>query len=382
MVGIADLMYGPGTAQAFAVPDPQASMAQILAGGTPAAVPAPAGSVATAFGDSPAPGAVAAAGAQANAAAAQEPGILDQARSWATKNPVQAQALMQGFAALAGGRTRGGFVQQLGQAAGVAGQTMIEQNAANSEQQRTQANKDRQFGLEKSSADSMNQARNDTNARANALHPGALEAQDQIAEGRDIANASAQGRESRDSQMFTPKMQMFKKQLDKLDSDLLSATTDREAAAIRLRKAKLETDIYAKFGEQEAQTILGVKAQQLTNAQEQGTREVIKTDEEIAKRDAIQALPEAERNAYYRGAKPKEHQNPAEIAKDLLKSDPMKYTKKDGLTDYSKLAADTNAIMRGGAPDPANQQAWEAARNAVKPGQTYTGPDGKEYTRK
>lgn len=382
MAGIADMLFGGG-AQTYAVPDPSASMADILAGGVANATPSSGGaSIATAFGDSPAPGGVAAAGAQANAAASQEPGILDRARSWATTNPVQAQALMQGFAALASGRTRGGFVNQIGQAAGVAGQTMVEQNAANAALQREQQVKDRDFGLRQREADSTIGSRDSMNRRADALLPGQLEAQDLAAEGADQRIRQGEQTMQQSDKMFTPKMQLFKKQLDKLDSDISSAKTEREAAQQRLKRAKLETDIYAKFGEEEAATILGTKQQTLANAQEQGTQEVLRTDQMVQSAAELAKLTPEQRSQHVLGLKPKVEKTDRELAEEFLTKEPDRYMNRDGSINYDALGGAVRAVKQGGTRPAATQEAWVAARNKVKVGQKYVGPDGQEYLRK
>lgn len=385
MAGIADMLFGGG-AQAYSVPDPNASMADILAGGVSNAAPAVAGgSVATAYGDSPAPGAVASAGAQANAAAGQEPGILDKARNWATTNPVQAQALMQGFAALASGRTRGGFVQQMGQFAGVANQTMVEQNAANAAQAREQQTKDRDFGLRSREADSNIAYRQNADRRADALLPGQLEAQDNAAERSEEGVLTSRQQRGQSEQLFTPKMQQVKLQLDKLRNDIALAPTERAAAQLRLKASKLEYDIHSKFAIPEAEAILGIKAQQLSNAQEEGTGKVLANDAAIKKQKAIDDMPEAERNYYYRNGKPKEAppaKTRAQIANDLLEKEPDAYRdNKTGAILYDRLGSAVDAVVNGGERPAATQEAWASARNSVKPGQKYIGPDGAEYTR-
>lgn len=386
MAGIADLMYGSGyqPAQAFAVPDPRASMADILAGGTPAAAPVP-GGVMTAYGDSPAPGAVAAAGQQANAAASQEPGILDRARNWATQNPVQAQALMQGFAALASGRTRGGFVQQMGQAAGVANQTMVEQTAANAAQQRDIDEKNRRMTLQERETNSQISNRDAINRRAEALHPGQVEAQDLTNEGRSIANDAAMQRTDQDKRMFTPKMKELDLRLRKLDSDLAMAPTEQAAAKLRLDRARLEHSIYQQYGPAEAEMLLRTKGAQANAAEERSSQETMQTDRERAKDEAIAKLPEEERNFYYRNGKPKEgkpQKTAQEIAMELYSDDPSRFKNKDGSLNHAMLQREVQAIQAGGAAPAATTDAWAKARNAVKPGQPYIGPDGREYVRK
>lgn len=386
MAGIADLMYGSGLvpAQAFAVPDPQASMADILAGGTPAAVPV-SGGIATAYGDSPAPGGVAQAGAQANAAAANEPGIIDRARDWATRNPTQAQALMQGFSALASGRTRGGFVQQMGQAAGVAGQTMVEQNAANAAQQRETAEKDRRMTLQERETNSQISSRDSLNRRAEGLYAGQLEQQDLANEGRSIANDSAVQAADQSAKMFTPKMKQFDAQLRKLEVDLANAPTEQAAAKVRLARAQLENKIYSQYGPAEAEMLLRTKGAQASAAEERATQETLQTDEAARQAGVLAGLTPEENKNRVMGTKPKAPADPAEMAKDLLNKNYEVYQKPNGGgTDYARLAKDVNALIQAGKPGAVDtsQAAWEMARNKVKTGQPYIGPDGKEYIRK
>lgn len=384
MAGIADMLFGGG-AQAYSVPQPQVSMADILAGGVPAAAPGPAGSVATAFADSPAPGAVASAGQQANAAAAQEPGILDKARDWATRNPSAAQGLMQGFAALASGRTRGGFVQQLGQAAGVVNQTMVEQNAANAAQeQERQRYGTREQRAEEAHRNAIENRNTDNKRQDRQLDMQSANYEDQRK--TNELNRRRIGQQLDEQGKIAPlKYKEATMRLAQLDEEIKNAPTTRKAAELRLQQAQLNFDLEKQYGPAEAQAKMeGARA----NADAAGSRadqEELQLRQQELTAAELAKLPPEQQAAYRLGIKPtapKVPKTPGELAEILLTKEPDRFISPDGKIRTKELGEAVRVIQRGGDAAPATQQAWVAARDKVKVGQSYIGPDGREYIRK
>ncbi|MFM6926997.1 MAG: hypothetical protein ACKOX6_00945 [Bdellovibrio sp.] len=380
-MGIADMLFGG--AQIYPVPQPQVSMADLLAGQT-LAPPPQGGSVATAYGDSPAPGAVAAAATEATMAGNQEPGILDTARNWAKTNPVQAQALMQGFAALASGRTHGNAIMQLGQGAGTAMQTVAEQNAANEAQQRAiQAEQQRQ-GLATRQEDRLQRTADSTidlnqrqDKRAEASNAENIAASQSRRKATDLATTQSE-------KMFTPKMDEMRKRLLKLDQDIAQGGDDATIRKLNIQKAQLEASIHKQFALPEAQAILERKQAEAGTAQEKGVQAILETDEAARRARVLAGLTPEETKNLVMGTKPKAAADPAEIAKDLLNKNYELYQKPNGGgTDYARLAKDVNAAIKAGQPGAVNnarQEALDAARNSVPVGGRYIF-EGVERTR-
>jgi hypothetical protein len=321
---------------------------------------------------------------EANAAGAQEPGILDRARSWAKTNPVQAQALMQGFAALASGRTHGNAVMQLGQAAGTATQTAAEQNAANELQQRQiQAEQQRQqlaqsqesrLGRSLDSTISLNE-RQDTRAEASN--------KENIAASQSRRKATDQAT-TQSAQMFTPKMDEMKLKLQGIRQQIAEAGTDAEIKKLRMQEARINLDIHRQFAVPQAQAVLDAALATTAAKQEQATQEVLQTDEAARQARVLSSLTPEEQKARVMGTKPKPAADPAEIAKDLLNKNYELYQKPNGGgTDYARLAKDVNAAIKAGQPgavDNSRQAALDAARLSVPVGGRYIF-EGVERTR-
>lgn len=373
-MGLADI-FGFG-APAQMSPDPQVSMAQLLAGGQVqpiAATPAP---VATAYGDSPAPGAVAQAAGQANAAAANEPGVMDRVQGWVRQNPVQAQALMQGFGALAAGHTRGNWLAQLGQASGVANQTMVEGNAAQDELKRKQQQVD--FEQQNKTADNQRADRQLSNSERNTTANINL-SQEQI-------EASRQRRKEGDA-MLNPKIDALRAKVDQARQAVASAKTEDELRRAQINMKKVELQVYKEYGPKEAEAALAVKTQQRANLEEVGAGQMIENDMNLSKYNTYNSLPLEDRQDIASGIKPDrpaKRLSPAEYAKSLLKDNPDTYRDpKTGAINMDLLMRDAKTMLDIENYDPnKTKQEWEAARNSVKPGQRYKGPDGQTYIRK
>lgn len=377
MAGFADLLFGGG-AQAYAGPDPSTSMADILAGGVSAAAPSSSGgSVATAFADSPAPGAVASAGAQANAAAAQEPGIMDRARNWATTNPVQAQALMQGFAALASGRTRGGFLQQMGQAAGVANQTMVEQNSANAEQQRAQAVRDRDFNLrqEDSQDQRANRAADNSRADKQLTMQGEQWADQRLTS--EEARATSREKRGEAKELNPLKLKEARLRLAELQEKINAAPDERTARKLKLDLARLEFQNYEKFGSANAQAEADKARYGAQAAASKADQEELQLEQAELSADEIAKLSPEERKNLRLGIKPPPPKIPktgAEIADSLLLKQPDQFYDQNGNIKYKELTAAVKAVQNAGAaPPPADDQqaGFDAALAQAKPGATF-----------
>lgn len=385
MAGLGDLLMGG--VETYPVPQPQVSMADLLAGQTLAPPPQGGNVVSTAYGDSPAPGAVAQAAAQANGAAAQEPGVMDRVRSWVQTNPTAAQGLMQGFAALASGRTHGNAIMQLGQAAGTATQAMGEQGAANEAQQRAiQAEQQRQQLAQQQEGRLGRTA--DSNIALN-------QNQDRRAEASNKENilASRSNRKAKDQateqagMMFTPRMEAARAELDKIRADIAATKDVSRKRALEIEGAQFELKLRKQFGSQEAELILGKRAAEQSGAEERATQEVLKTDQATWERDNRNMLSEPDRLRLARGEKLAPTKTPmsaSEYAKQLLQKNPEAYMNANGPGyDTIRLMKDAQELMKidSFSPEELNRQLWMDARSKVKPGERYLGPDGGYHTR-
>lgn len=388
MAGLADLIYatqGP-MPQAYSVPDPRMGIADLLAGApitqqsAPPATPAPS----TAYADSPAPGSVAQAGAQATAAASNEPGILDTARNWVKSNPIAAQGLMQGFAALASGRTHGNAFMQLGQAAGTGMQAMTEQEAANSAQQREiqrqQAQQDlanRQEGRLEKTANSTMALNEKQDARAEKSNT------ENIAASQQRRGQIKQGMEQ-SAALFTPRMQEAKLKLDSLRQQIAQGGDEGTMRKLNIQLKQHEFNIAKQFGVQEAQMIVDTKAQQLANEQEKGTGILLDNQIRQNQVDTEAALsPEDKRNKAL-GIKPKETKaamTDQEIALKLYQEDPTPFLDKDGKLSLERLGQGVTNFKKATNYNPnARQEAFNQAKLAVQPGGRFFF-EGREFER-
>lgn len=369
MAGIADLL-GLGGAQAFSVPQPytqEHSLTDILAGSAP-----PAG-VATVYPTSPAPGAIAASAATANTAANNEPGILDKARTWATSNPMQAQALMQGFAAMAAGHTRGNAVMQLGQAAGVGQQYMREQTAANSELDRA-----------KQQQSTENQLKAQDEMRKQQLADSTVKYQGQEGGNVEARTASTKQATEQSGASFDTKMQDMKTRIAEVRQRIVNAKTENELQKARIDEAAITLQIHKQFSAPMAEVALGTaqtnmyeNAAKLTTTQLQNQR-MAGDNVTISEMDPEQAA--ARLGALKGAAKPK---NAQEMALMLFKDNPDGYRDDKNQTDIKKLLTHAQQLMDIQNFDPNKDSAEIAkARNSVKIGEVYIRPDGRKAMRR
>jgi hypothetical protein len=378
MVGIADLMYGPPQALPLTVPSPQVSMTDLMTG---AAQPAPAtiqpvpqtpppgpvqAPVSTTYEDSPAPGAVASAQQQAQAAADQEPGILAKATNWAKTNPVAAQALLHGFSAMASGRTQGGLLEQLGQAAGVAGLSMTEQQAANRElEQKTQMENRKQTESEMSNA-VLNQARLGQEGRAAAAAPGA--------QGYQAAQTAAlTQRTGLEKLLQDSKVKESTLKLAELRQKIASGADELTMNKYRTEEAQLKLDLYKKLGPAQAEAVLQEHQNRAAVAGEQATQAILSTDEAARLAEIKRNAPADMQQSAAFGLNPKKPLSKSDVTLKLLSSGSGEFFDTNGNIMFDKLERASNAIMRGGEQtDDERQAAGTAAKKAVKIGQRYT----------
>lgn len=388
MAGLADLIYatqGP-MPQTYAVPDPRMGIADLLAGApiSQQSAPAPTPAPSTAYADSPAPGSVAQAGAEVTAAASNEPGILDRARNWAKTNPIAAQGLMQGFAALASGRTHGNAFMQLGQAAGTGMQAMTEQEAANAAQQREiQAQQQRQALAERqegrldrtaTSTIALNE-RQDTRAEASNKENIAASQQRRGQIGQAMQQSAA---------MFTPKMQEARLKLDSLRQQIAAGGTDQQLKGLQVQLKRHELDIARQFGPQEAQLIVDNKAQELANRQEQGVGYLLDNEGKMIKNNTYKSMTEEERKNDALGIKPKGPTAPMsdqDIAMKLYTEDPTPFLDKDGKLSLERLGQGVQNFKKAtNYNSNARQEAFNQAKLSVQPGGRFFF-EGREFER-
>jgi hypothetical protein len=380
MVGIADLMYGPPTAIPGAVPDPQVSMTSLLTGAPPPApdpmyvnpqvpppppLPAPPPTqapVATTYDDSPAPGSVASVKQQAQAATEQQPGILAKATDWAKTNPVAVQALMQGFSALASGRTQGGLLEQLGQAAGVGGQSMIEQTAANRElEQKTQMENRKQAESEASSA-TLNKIRLGQEGRAEALQPTAVTHAEKV-------NQGLQQKLDIEQEQRNPRLKEIGARIRELNARIANTGDAHLQNQLQLEIDKEQWKYNKALLPITSQAKVDTLGADVESKQMAAIKAKADAEEAIRKQGVLEKLSPEDQRALATGVHPKAAMTVPEITMHLLTKNHTAY---EGPGGAQLLEEHIGQIQNSGKrTNQSRQAAYDAARNAVKPGETF-----------
>lgn len=299
----------------------------------------------------------------------EDSGVLGGARNWLQSNPAMSAMLLGTMMAAARGHNLGNAVSEGARFSLGAQMDQRERQEKDAERTRSQQMEDKKLGLEERRVAAQEKTANSTNEYYGA----------QTAETKRKTSESAKNEGLN--------RQRLEKQLAQIDEEIANSKDARKTSALQRKRAALQLKLDEEYAPEERGA--QVTGMQLDNQGKVLRNEGAEAEAGMKKLNAdewAKAKPEERWAASY-GKGTKAPATAKERFQQYIKNNGDLYVDMQGKLDFPRMQKDFEETEMYG--DTAAQEAKageqrariEAARNAVKPGQTYT-VDGKTYLRR
>lgn len=305
----------------------------------------------------------------------QGPGFLERLSGSLQQNPMLSQVLLHTFSSMARGNNMGSAVADGAKAAMLMQAQQREDEQEKGKIQREQVDKDRRYGLDEKRV-GFEEQRLDTERERLGLERQRTEA--------TVGQTKAQTRKTQvETQqaegMFGLKKDQLRAQIGQIQEQIAASKDQSKTRQLQrqLDSVKLEY----------ADAMYGAEA---TGKQLANNKTQVDIEQNQAELDTYNSLtPEEKKATKMPKGTGKVPKTPAEALQQHIKDNLEAYVVEDPKTgamsiDVARAERDFLQIQNVGKPKPPEADTaalWRQARDSVKPGQPYRGPDGKMYKR-
>ena len=300
------------------------------------------------------------------------------ASQWAQSNPKLANMLLHGFLALSQ-NGQGSRAAQIGSAINSGVTFGMAQDLANQEQ----AGKDRTFeaGRQDAATKAAEETRRADISGKNAdIYGRSVDSQNAA---REVSVAATEEGTRQSKALFPKKVAEIDAKLRQVDAQIATATTEAERTRLLMQKDQLEIRRGAFQQSQDEQFAPAERKARQGQAEANLTGKTLANESQAMTNAAL-----ATQSPDVIAGAAKKAPTREERFQTFYKTEKMNSL--DGNVDIHKILKDFDMVEQAmghapGAADAAgptvDKAAWETARNSVKPGEQYRGPDGKMYRR-